>query len=166
MEVSGQLHVPRRFTPGKVTRHTSNKTLDGSQNTSGGFCRRENFLYIPDFEPRIFQAVASLFAHCAAVYLLTSVCYSRGRDSSVGIATRYGLDGLGIESQWGSRFFPPVNTGPGGHPASYTTGTGSFPGVKRPGHGVNHLPPSSSEVKGRVELYFYSPSGPSWPVLG
>ena len=25
----------------------------------------------------------------------------RGRDSSVGIATRYGLDGAGIESQWG-----------------------------------------------------------------
>jgi len=29
------------------------------------------------------------------------------------------------------------------------------------------LPTSpSAEVKGRVELYVYSPSGPSWPVLG
>jgi hypothetical protein len=27
-------------------------------------------------------------------------------------------------------------------------------------------PPSSGEVKERVELYLYSPSGPSWPVLG
>ena len=27
-----------------------------------------------------------------------------GRDSSVGIATRYGLDGQGIESRWGARF--------------------------------------------------------------
>jgi hypothetical protein len=26
------------------------------------------------------------------------------RDSSVGIATRYGLDGLGIESRWGEVF--------------------------------------------------------------
>jgi hypothetical protein len=26
---------------------------------------------------------------------------NRGRDSSVGIATRYGLEGPGIESQWG-----------------------------------------------------------------
>jgi hypothetical protein len=25
--------------------------------------------------------------------------------------------------------------------------------------------PSSAEVKERVELYLYSPSGPSWPVL-
>jgi hypothetical protein len=26
--------------------------------------------------------------------------------------------------------------------------------------------PSRAEVKERVQLYFYSPSGPSWPVLG
>ena len=51
------------------------------------------------------------------------------RDSSVGIATRYGLDGPGIESQWGAKFSAPVQTGPGAHSASYTMGTGSFPGV-------------------------------------
>ena len=45
-------------------------------------------------------------------------------------------------------------------------GTGSFPGVKRPGRGVDHPPTSSAEVKERVELYLYSPSVPSWPVLG
>jgi hypothetical protein len=27
-------------------------------------------------------------------------------------------------------------------------------------------PPSRAEVNERVELYLYSPSGPSWPVLG
>ena len=42
----------------------------------------------------------------------------------------------------------------------------SFPGVKRPGRGINHPPPSSAEVKDRIELYIYSLSGPSWPVLG
>ena len=52
-----------------------------------------------------------------------------GPGSSVGIATNYGLDGPGIESRWG-RDFPPVQTGPGVHPASCTMGTGSFPGVK------------------------------------
>ena len=41
-----------------------------------------------------------------------------------------------------------------------------LPGVNRPGLGVNHPPPSSTEVKERVELHLYSPSGPSWPVLG
>ena len=41
----------------------------------------------------------------------------------------------------------------------------SIPGVKRPGRGVNHPPPSSAEVKERIELYMYSPSGPLWLVL-
>ena len=47
-------------------------------------------------------------------------------DSVVGIATRYGLEGPGIESRWGEIF----RTGSGAHPASCTMGTGSFPGVK------------------------------------
>jgi len=45
-------------------------------------------------------------------------------------------------------------------------GTGSFPGVKRPGRGFHHPPPSSAEVKEIVQLYFYSTSGPSWTILG
>jgi len=52
------------------------------------------------------------------------------------------------------------------HPASYTMGTGYFLGVKRPECGIDHPPPSSIEVKERVELYLYSPFGPSWSVLG
>jgi len=42
-----------------------------------------------------------------------------GPRSSVRIATDYGLDGPGIETQWG-RYFSPVQTGPGAHPASCT----------------------------------------------
>jgi hypothetical protein len=66
----------------------------------------------------------------------------------------------------GGDFSTPVQTGPGDHPASYTMGTGSFPGVKRLERGVDHPPPSTAEVKERVQLYIYSPSGTSWPVLG
>jgi len=80
-----------------------------------------------------------------------------GHDSSVGIATRYGLDGPGIESWWGARFSQPAQTGPRAHPPSYTMGTGSFPGVKRLGCGIDHPPPSTTKVKERVELYFNSP---------
>ena len=36
-----------------------------------------------------------------------------GRDSSVGIATRYGLDGPGIESRWGRDFQHPSRPAPG-----------------------------------------------------
>jgi len=45
-------------------------------------------------------------------------------------------------------------------------GTRFFPGVKRPGRGADHPTPSGAELKERVELYLYSPSGPLWPVLG
>ena len=45
----------------------------------------------------------------------------------------------GIKSRWGARFFTPVQTGPGTHPASCTMGTGSFPGVKS-GRGVTLNP--------------------------
>jgi hypothetical protein len=47
----------------------------------------------------------------------------------------------------GARFCTHVQTGPEVHPASCTMGTGSFPGVKRPGCGADHSPPSSAEVK-------------------
>jgi len=72
----------------------------------------------------------------------------------------------GIESRWGARFSAPVQTGPGAHPASCSMGYRSFPGVKRPGRGVDHPQPSSAEIKKWVELYLYSPSGSSWPILG
>ena len=49
--------------------------------------------------------------------------------SSVGIATELRAGRSGIESRWG-RDFPPVQTGPGAHPASCKMGTGFFPRVK------------------------------------
>jgi hypothetical protein len=61
--------------------------------------------------------------------------------------SHYGLDGPGIGSRWEAKFSAPVQTGPGAHTASYTIGTGSLPGVKRPGRGVGHPHPSSAEVK-------------------
>jgi len=66
----------------------------------------------------------------------------------------------------GARFSAPIQTGPGVHPASYTMGTESFLGVKRPGRDIDHPPPSSAEVKERIELYLYSTYGPSWTVIG
>ena len=66
----------------------------------------------------------------------------------------------------GMRFSAPVHTGPVAHPAFYATGTGSFPGVKWLRHDTDHPSPSRVEVKERVELYLYSTTGPSLPVLG
>jgi hypothetical protein len=89
-----------------------------------------------------------------------------GRDSSVGIATRNGLGGPGIESRWGE-IFRTRQDRPWGPPSLlYFECRDFFPGVKRPGRGVKHPPASSTEVKERVEQYLYSHSGLSWPVLG
>jgi hypothetical protein len=57
-----------------------------------------------------------------------------------------GWDGPGIEFRWGE-IFRTVQTSPGAHPVSFTMGSGFlYWGVKRPGRGVNHPPPSSAEV--------------------
>jgi hypothetical protein len=84
---------------------------------------------------------------------------SRYRDS-----LRAGRSGDGIPV--GGEIFRPVQTDPGTHPTSNTMGTRYFRGVKRPGRGADQPHPSSADVKERVELYLYSTSGPSWPVIG
>jgi hypothetical protein len=60
----------------------------------------------------------------------------------------------------------PVQTCRGAHPASCTD-TGSVSrAVKQLVDGYDDPPLSNAEVKERVQLYLYSPSGPSWPVIG
>jgi hypothetical protein len=56
--------------------------------------------------------------------------YFRSRDSSVGIATDYRLDGRGLIPGRGNSLFHGVQTDSGAHPASYSMGNGySFFGV-------------------------------------
>ena len=67
----------------------------------------------------------------------------------------------------GARISIPVLTDTVPHPDSCTMSTGSFfPVIKRPGRVVDHPHSSTTEVKERVELYRYSPSGSSWSVVG
>ena len=99
----------------------------------------------------VFSQIFSLRSFLYSVFLT-------GRDSVAGL--------FGDRITVGARFSAYVQTGPGAHSASCIMGAGSLPGVKRPGRGVDHPPPFSAEVKERVELYPYFPSGPSWPFLG
>jgi hypothetical protein len=75
------------------------------------------------------------------------------RDSSVGIATHYGLEDYGggssrPDSVKKFSLLRIVQTGSGVHPTSYKMGTaGSIPGVKRQGREADHSPPTSAEVK-------------------
>ena len=112
----------------------------------------------------VAQCLSQLRHYCPIC--ITTYMYLRGRDSSVGIASRYELDGPGIESRCGATFSAPVQTGRGAYPASCTMGTGSFSRVNRPGRGADYPPKSKCRGHKRVRLYLYSPSGPSRPVIG
>jgi hypothetical protein len=56
----------------------------------------------------------------------------------------------------GARFSAPVQNGPGAHLASYTMGTGSFPGVKRPGRGVDHPTPQGLKFKNFTRIFCHT----------
>jgi hypothetical protein len=69
--------------------------------------------------------------------------YNVGRDSTVGIATRCGLDAPGIESRWGRDFPQPSRPALGSTQPPVQWVTGLFPGIRRPGRGARHAIPSS-----------------------
>jgi len=91
-----------------------------------------------------------------------------GWDIVVCMDSRYRLEGPGIKSLWGGgEIFCTCPDWPSGSPSLLCNGYRvSLPGVKRLGHGVEHSSPPWAEVKGRVELYLYSLSRLSQPVLG
>jgi hypothetical protein len=102
--------------------------------------------YVPHAQPISFFLIFSLAKHWVSSWYVLYHNFG-GPGNSVRIVTGYGLDGPGIESQWGTRFSALVQTGPGAHPASCTTGTGSFSGGKeRPGRDADLSPPSSAVV--------------------
>jgi hypothetical protein len=90
----------------------------------------------------------------SVIYRLMFICKP---GSSVGKATGYGLDGLGIESRWGARCYAPVQTSP---PSLLYNGYWFFPrGKEWPGRDTDPSPPSCAVGHERVELYLYSPMG-------
>ena len=72
-----------------------------------------------------------------------------------GTATSYGLGGRGIESRWVAKFSTPVQTGSEVHPAPYTMGTESFPGLKRTEGGVDHTEPKLKCIYIYIYIYIY-----------
>jgi hypothetical protein len=82
-----------------------------------------------------------------------SLYWTQSKYSVVGIATRYGLDGLEIESRWG-RDFPHLSA-PWNPPNLLYNGYQFFPGGKVAGVWRWHLPQTSVEVKDRLELFLY-----------
>jgi hypothetical protein len=84
-------------------------------------------------------------------------------DSTVGIATCHRMCFPRTETCRGNSFHTHPDQ-PNMLPIQWVPGLSQ--GVKQTRRGVDHPPPSSANVQQRVELCIYSPSGPSWPVLG
>jgi hypothetical protein len=123
-------------------------------------------------KPSLQTFIESFCTFCFTVTLITRKYGSYGQpnpadvriyDSSVGIATGYGLD----EQRGGSSspgrvkkfsLLHIVQTGSGVHPTSYKMGTWvSFPGVKRQGREADHSPLTSAEVK---KMWIYTSTPP------
>jgi hypothetical protein len=66
----------------------------------------------------------------------------------------------------GGEIFRTCSVRPCGAPSLLYNGTVSFPGLKWPGLGVEHPTLPITDVKEKVELYIYSPSGSSWVFYG
>jgi hypothetical protein len=128
-----------RFTPRslyhcrKSPRYPLNRRLRVSYRESGLFQNRTNPLQVTETEPCIVKPKAWSLKGYLKIFPLTFL-------ELVGIVTSYGLDDPGMEFRWGRQFCAPVQNGRGSHSASYTLGTGSLSGVKRPWRGVTIHP--------------------------
>jgi hypothetical protein len=81
----------------------------------------------------IFMAMSLRTSHVPACFFeihfeIILLCTLSGRDSSVGTATRYGLDGPRIESWWGGEIFRTSPDRPWGPPSLLYNGYRVFPG--------------------------------------
>jgi hypothetical protein len=95
----------------------------------------------------------------------------QSQDSSVGIALGHGLDDrvLGFDSRQGLEIFLFTTASRTALESTkpriqWASGVLSL-GVKRSGREADHSPPSSAEIKERVELYLHTPNTPYGVVL-
>jgi hypothetical protein len=89
-------------------------------------------------------------------YLKYDFSVIRSRDSSVGIATGYGLDDQGsggLSPDRVKNFYFSISSRPA---LGSTQSRGSFPGVKWQGREADHSPPASAEVK-KMWIYTCTP---------
>ena len=109
-----------------------------------------------------FLVISNYFEHKKRYLPIFAGCVS-----IAAIATVYGLNCPGIEYRRMRDFLYQSRPAPGPTqpPVQWVPFILLGCGVKRLGIGVNHPRPSRTEVKERVEVYFCSPCGPSWPVI-
>jgi len=111
------------------------------------------------------QACFIIFAQHNERTAISFPVASQSTEICARIATRCGLDGPG-SNPVGGEIFRSRPHRPGGPASLQYNGHRVFPGVKRPERDDDYPPLFSAEVKERITLHFYSPSGASWLGLG
>ena len=99
------------------------------QNLSA--CTVELYLYSPYGPYGLYRTSVSVKGCTFFIQLMAGTGYLSGYRDSLEAGQ------FGDRNPVKASFFPTVQTGPGAYPAYYIMGTGSFPGVKRPGRGVD-----------------------------
>ena len=116
-------------------------------------------IFDPDLTYYTIQLFTTVFVSLGFCYgsVVRMLKYYRGLPNGISRysdSLRAGRSGDRIPVE--ERFSAPAHTGPGVHPASCTMGIGPFPGVKRPGRGADHPPPSKRRGHERVGLYLWA----------
>ena len=144
---------------------SSNRQSQCNSHLTYMSCRYTRHRSVATITHKHFQSHADLSIVTSDVVTTIYIFQACGPDNSVSTATGYGAEQSGDQIPARKRFFASVATTSGAHPASYTMDTASFPGVKRPGRGVDHPSHLAPRLK-KEQSYIYSPSGPSCQVKG
>ena len=112
----GQLYIYLAFT------QTPNKTSTKSANSV--LCDVHCSLF---FDPLV---IYTKIINMSVTHIIYTLQLTVGQDSSVGIATHYGLDGPGIDSRWGRDFPHPSRPALGPTQLPIQRVPGLFPGGK------------------------------------
>ena len=99
-------------------------------------------------------------------FRLSITLITGGRDNSVGIAPELWARRSGDRIPVGGEIFRTRQDRSWSTPSLLYNGNRIFPGGKAARAWRWPPIPSRAEVKERIELYLYSTSGPSWPVIG
>ena len=134
-----------------------NRRLGETQSRTGLQKRRKIFMPLSRFKPRTFQLVAWLSYRITSWRFDTiNFCPTEAAIAQSVQRLTTGWTNRGSNPGGGEIFLQ--SSRPSLKPTQPPTqfGTGSFPGVKRPGRDADHPHSSSAEVKERVDVYLQS----------
>jgi hypothetical protein len=119
-------------------------TVRGAQYRNRGRCEHSNHYQLQNYHSWNLCHISKF-----NILVFSHDFHTRSRDSIVGVAKGYGLDGQDSTADRGKRFSLHIAyAGSGAHPASYTIDArNSSPRLELPGREADHSTLSNTEIK-------------------